>query len=428
MLNTYIVSLLKGDRVFVHVSTLVSGTAIAQAVSILFLPVLSRLYSPEQFGLFAIYLSCFNIVALISTAGYENAITIPKSNREASRLVFLVILISFLASVLLYLLIVLFGKEVSTSIGNDNLYIWLWFLPLTVTATSTFKAIQFWCNRQKDYKAMASSRVLNSVSTVTFNLLLGVSNVFGGMIIGTLIGQSTSAAWLLRKKFREILVSNESSSFTSLSQTAKKYSHFPLYIAPSQLVGVGAQQLPVFVMAIVYSPTVLGYYYLANRLILLPASLVASAIGDVYRQRISEAYRENGHFTKIYKSTLKVSVLISLPPLAFLAVLSPTIFEFFLGEAWRSAGEYAQIICVMAFLQFSFMTVDKGAVIVGATRYVFFWQVLRLTVTALVCFGAVEYSWDFENFLVNYTFALAALYSLDLFVEWRLSYGFKNGN
>ena len=427
-IRSRILSWFKPESFLRQVTVLTSGTAVAQALPILASPLLTRLYSPDDFGFMVTYLACLGVVAVIATGGYELAITIPKSNGEAASLTILSIGISAAFCCFLYVFIFFLGEGFASFIEHPELTSWLYLLPISAFGVSMFRIIQFWCNRMADYKIMATGRVLQAAVTVSSNLTFGFFYVFGGMIFGNIIGQLSSIVLLFSNKWKEIFVSISSYGSMSLSQIAKKYSNFPLNIAPSHLIGVGSQQIPVLVIGAVYSPSVLGYYYLAERLIYLPSSLVANAIGDVYRQRISVAYSENGRFTQIYINTLKSSAFLVAPLFAFLYFFSPIIFEVAFGETWRTAGEYAQIICLMSFFQFIFLTVDKGAIIVGATRYIFFWQLLRLIFTATVCFLTTVLSWNFSEFLLVYTSVITGLYLMDIFVEWRLSYGSKNRN
>jgi O-antigen/teichoic acid export membrane protein len=179
--------------------------------------------------------------------------------------------------------------------------------------------------------------------------------------------------------------------------------------------------MPVFIMTEAYGVAAAGMLALALKLVALPTSLVASAIGDVYRQKIAQSYNETGQFKSIFVRTLSLTTVIAFIPFLFMYFLAPPVFVLIFGEAWREAGNYAQILTVAAFFQFIFTPVDKGAVVVGATRYIFAWHVARmlgmLAVMAAVWTGAwiaVAAVWMIA--LLN-----ISLYVADGFVEYYLS-------
>ena len=66
-----------------HIITLVSGTGITQAITILSAPLLSRFYEPEDFTVFALFSSTASIVSVVATARYELAIPLPKDELDA---------------------------------------------------------------------------------------------------------------------------------------------------------------------------------------------------------------------------------------------------------------------------------------------------------------------------------------------------------
>ena len=405
---------------FKQAALLASGAAIAQIISILASPILTRLYSPEDFGLLAIFLSALSITAFISTGRYELAITIPKSSKEASNLVSLSIFLSLMFSAFLYIPIIIFGKEISKYSGIDGLHNWLLLLPLSTIGMGVFNTFNFWFNRQSDYQFMALNQILKSAITVSLNIIIGILNVFGGMIIGNVIGSSIVATIIsLKKTRREFSVFNDV-NWRSIYRIAKKYKSFPTIVGPAQLIGVVGQQLPILLIPVIYSPSTLGFYYLADRFITLPTGVIANAVGNVYRQRISEEYNESSEFRGIFLSTIKYLLILAVPPLVIFGISAPLLFEFVFGAHWRVAGEYSQIIAFMCFFQFISVPVDKGSLIVGAVRYIFYWQLSRLLLTILICWLAYSFV-GFTEFLAAYCLTISFLFVIDIVVQFLYS-------
>lgn len=404
-----------------NVAILFSGTAISQAIPIAVSPILTRVYTPDEFGLFAIYTACVTVCTVIATARFELAITLPDNHLDAANLVILTLKVCTFISALLFIPIALFGREIAIALGHERLAPWLYLLPLSVLASGAFSTFQFWYNRLSEYKTIAISRVQQSLLTAGAQISLGLSQVSGGLLIGSIFANLTFTTWISRKLWlNNKALFKQTNSQTQL-QLAQRYASHPKYIAPSQLIGVTAQQIPLLIMSSVYSLAAAGFFSLAYRLVSLPTSLVASAIGDVYRQKISQEYNQNGEFRATFVKTLGATATLALLPSLVLYMAAPTLFALVFGESWRIAGDYAQILIISAYFQFIFTPIDKGALVVGANRYIFIWHCARLAALAALFFYATYQQPSIELILYLFTFINIALYVVDGIVEYWLS-------
>jgi O-antigen/teichoic acid export membrane protein len=404
-----------------HVGILVLGTAVAQAIPIAITPILTRLYSPEDFGIAAIYLACVSIITIIATARYEQAITLPKKDDDARHLFIFTLKLCLLISILLYIPIYLFGEKVAELLGRKDLAIWFYLLPLSVLAAGAFNLFKFWYNRISQYKKMTINQIQHASLTAISNTTFGIAHLNGGLIMGSVIGILGSSLLVGFKIFKDQKNFFYNSTFSAQLSLAKCYLRHPKYIAPSQLIGVIAQQIPIFLISSLFSLTILGYFSLAYRLISLPTVLVANAIGDVYRQKISVAYNARGEFKREFLTTLKKTTLVAAPPLLVLYFIAPDMFVLFFGETWRIAGEYAQILVIGSFFQFIFTPIDKGAIVVGKSTYIFIWHVLRLFGFALLFIFAGIYSFSIETILWSFVAINSTLYLFDGFMGYNFA-------
>jgi O-antigen/teichoic acid export membrane protein len=403
-----------------HVGILASGTAIAQAIPIASSPILTRLYAPSDFGLSALYLACVSVLAVIATARYELAITLPESDEDAGLLVTFTIKLCLLISGFLYIPIAFFGEKIAIQLGSEELAPWLFLLPISIIATGFFNIFQFWLNRASQYRKMATNRILNAALTTTSNSIFGFAQLQGGLVLGGAIGQVSAAIMAVRAalnvKDRPFSIQHSQAKQLAI---AKRYISHPKHIAPAQLIGVVAQQIPIFMVSNVFSLAIAGFFSLAYRLVSLPSGIVAGAIGDVYRQKIAVAYNERGEFRREFLATLKMTSLIAAPPFSILYFIAPELFAFVFGEKWRIAGEYAQILVVASFFQFIFTPIDKGAVVVGATRYIFGWHVTRLLAFMLLLLMSQTLQISVEFVLWTFVLINISLYIIDGIVEYH---------
>lgn len=330
-----------------------TGTTIAQAIPIAISPILTRIYTPEDFGVFALYMSVTSIISVVATGRYELAIMLPKKDEDAINILALSIGITLFVSLITLFIVTLFNAAITRLLGNQEISNWLYFMPFTILLTGVYQSLRFWCNRQKQYKNLAINRVTQSTVTATANLSLGsVGLGSGGLVIGGVIGQSL-ATFLLSKMINTM----EQGIFKKVKKLkiialCKRYINFPKFDILASLSSVSARELVYILFNSLFSATIAGYYYLTQRVLGLPLSILASSILDVFKERASKDYKQYGDAKAIYISTFKKLILLSTIPSILLYIFAIDIFTFFFGKNWIIAGEYTQILTPMLFLRF----------------------------------------------------------------------------
>ena len=166
-----------------------TGTTIAQAIPIAISPILTRIYTPEDFGIFALYISFSSIFSIIATGRYELAIMLPKKDSDAINIVVISFFMSFIISFIAFLLIVFFNQPIASFLGNKEISSWLYLIPVSVLLTGMYQSFNYWNNRHKRYKQLAFSKVVQSGTSATSNLGMGF-NDFGssGLIFSFVFG------------------------------------------------------------------------------------------------------------------------------------------------------------------------------------------------------------------------------------------------
>ncbi len=336
-----------------NVLTLMTGTTIAQAIPIAISPILTRVYSPEDFGVFSLYMSVVSIVAVIATGRYELAIMLPKEDKDAANIAALSILISFIISFTTLLIVFVFNTAITDLLGNPKISNWLYFIPVTVLLTGIYQSFNYWANRQKEYKRLASSRIMQSFTTSGSNLGMGFGGFgFSGLILGNLFGQLLATVYLVRRvifddrKYLKLITKNE------MYLLLKKYIKFPKFDLSASLLNVSAQQVSNILFNTMFSSSIAGYYYLTQRMLGLPVSIVAASILDVFKEQASKDFQSRGDAKEIYLKTFKKLFFLSLIPSILLYIFAIDIFTLVFGSSWAISGEYARVLIPMLFLRF----------------------------------------------------------------------------
>lgn len=407
-----------------NVLTLMTGTTIAQAIPIAISPILTRIYTPEDFGVFALYISIASILSVIATGRYEMAIMLPKKDEDAINIVALSIIISFFVSFISLLIVFIFNAQITNLLGNPEISKWLYFIPITVLLTGIYQSFNYWSNRKKQYKRLATSRVVQSTTTASANLALGFSGAgSSGLVLGQVLGQGIATSVLAKMIFKEDKNKILQIKKLKIYALAKKYIEHPIYLTISHGVSSFYLQIPILFIAKVFDLTSLGFYSFANKFINLPGSLIATSIGDVFRQRATQEYHKKGCFDKILLKTVWTTFKISIIPFIIIYFTVENIFAFVFSEQWRVAGEYAQIIVLSAFFSFFITPVDKAALIVNDMKYIFRWHFAKLIATMLIVIITFVLKLDIKEFLYSTVFVNILFYIYDLYKEYIFSKG-----
>lgn len=335
-----------------NVLTLMTGTTISQAIPIAISPILTRLYSPEDFGIFALFMGLVSILAIISTGRYELAIMLPKKDEDAKHIAALAVGISLIISMFLFIIVSLFNHEITNLLGNKEISVWLYWIPFTVFVTSLYQSLNFLNIRNKQYKNVASSKVTQSTTLSLSSLTIGYSPLNNiGLISGQILGQISAASYLLYKNIKKGDINFKNLKRLKAFALAKRYQEFPKIVTWTGALNTSSVHAPVLILTSIFSLKVVGFYSFAQRIITLPNALIAGAIGQVFYQEVSKK-KSIEDKAKLFQATFFKLLKISAPIFALIFVFGDKIFEFVFGTEWIVAGEYAQVMSIWLFLVF----------------------------------------------------------------------------
>lgn len=338
----------------VDVLTLVTGTTIAQIITILASPIITRLYGPETFGLLALFTSITSIIGVIACMRYELAIMLPESDEEAANVFGLCIIFIVIVSVISIIPLVLFQQLLVQFLKAPQLGPFLWLIPPTIFISGIFLTLNYWNTRTKQFHRLSIARVLSSFSSTGSQLGMGFLGyasggaLIGGSVLGQIVGSLTLGIQIMRE---HLSFFKQNISWKGMKNVQKRYSNFPKYDVWSALLNTISWQIPVFLLSYFFSTTVVGYYSIGMLIIQFPMSFVGGAIAQVFFQRSAEAYhQEKLSFlaTEVFDVLLKLSMF----PMLVLTICGEDLFLEIFGPAWGEAGIYVQILSIWAIFWF----------------------------------------------------------------------------
>ncbi len=320
-----------------------SGTALAQAVTILSAPVLSRLFTPEHFGLLTLYSSIISVMAILASGRYEIAVVLPDKDEEAANVMgvsmLLTLAVSFAAGAGLALL---FLTDSPWTQAIDSL--WAVWIPASVLAMGGYQCLNYWSTRRQTFRRQSVSQMVRSGGVTGTQLSTGLAGWGGaGLIMGQLAGQWLATLMLGYQTWREDGRQIKGSlNWSGMKQAFAKYKQFPLFNLPQSLLSSLSQHAAPVMLAFYYGAAAAGLYGLALRLLQVPIQVISQSIRQVYLKRASTVHNAEGRLFPLYAKTTAGLALVGIAPACLIAVWGPEILAVVLGEQWREAGEYAR--------------------------------------------------------------------------------------
>jgi O-antigen/teichoic acid export membrane protein len=368
-----------------NVLTLVSGTSLAQIITILASPVITRQYTPEDFGVFALYLAILQFITIVVNWRYEISIVLPAADREAVNLLVLCLSIGLFMSLAGGFTVALCGSGISHVLTAPDLAHWLWFMPLSLLAISVYQSLDAWNLRRQYFRRLAGRAVTQSTVTAATQITAGQIWHPGppGLIGGGILGQSAAAArlaWLFFQDEKQLL--KEEVNKSEIKRLAREYRRYPLYSSWSGLMNTASVLIPNFILGIFFTPAVVGFYALGQRILFAPMDLVGQAVSKVLFPRAIQLEQENKlrDFTRDIFSNL---VDLSLTPIFIIALLAPIMFDVVFGPGWMVAGEYTRWLCIWAVFRFIITPISILYDVYGKQKQAMFFDgvllVLRLS-------------------------------------------------
>lgn len=327
---------------------LVGGTTSAQAMLVLASPLLTRLYTPEDFGLLAVYAGLLALFSVVASLRYELAIPLPESNEEAANVVILSLVTVLIMTFISGLMVLVAGSRIAEILGVPALAGYFWLLPLGVLLLGGYKVFKYWAIRVKAFGDVAKTRISQSLGMLAvqiFGFKLGA--------VALLLGQAAGHGFGSIRLAKLTTGHNEFRQWTwaGVLKAAKRYKQFPIFSTWGALFNTAGTQLPPILFASLFSAGAAGLYALAHRVLAMPMSVIGEAVSKVFFANAAEAHRA-GRLGPLVAGIHSKLAELAMPVTLLLIVAGPHLFSFVFGEEWRQAGEFARYMAPWLYMVF----------------------------------------------------------------------------
>lgn len=400
-----------------QVTLLAGGTTLGRSVVILAAPLLTRLYSPSDFGLLVVYTALLGILGSIVCLRYEVAIPLPVSDRSAANLLVLCLLVALVTTLVIGLPVLLAPAWLADLLGVPALAPHLWLVPAGLLGIGAYQAFSYWSIRKQDVRRLAGTRIVQGVGQVALQIGwgLGIGGAFG-LLLGGAFGQMAGSGGLAAAAWRRDRSALRAVGRRGLGRALRRYRRFPLLATWSALLNAMARQLPAILLAILFGAGVAGLYALGQRVVRAPMQLVGSAVAQVYMGAAARQARQDpaGLRRLVGRITLRMLLLGSLP-IGAVALGGPWLFELIFGSAWGDAGRYVQLLAPAFLAQFAIAPLLQTFAVLERQDLHLVWNVAQL-----VALGGVFWlGWS----LGLDSFSLLALTSASMVISYGAVFG-----
>lgn len=367
------------------VATLAGGTVLGQGAVIAASPILTRLYTPADFGVLAVYVSVIAPLAVVASLRYEYAIPLPKRDSEAAQLLVVALSIALVFPLVIAVVILTAGSALAEALGVPAFAPHLWLIPLGLFAVSVNQIFSFWAVRKQEYGRLARTKISKGFGSAATQLLLGAlaAGPFG-LLAGDVVGRSAGSVVLCR-----LAVHNDRGAFrgVTLARLRKRlvrYRHFPLLSAPASLLNSAGIHSPALLLAMLYGPQVAGLYGLSQRVVGAPMVLVGSAVANVFMGQATHLLRQRDPAIRgLFRKAAVRLLAIGLIPIPLLAVAGPYVFSRVFGAEWLEAGQFTSVLALMYLVQFVVVPLSQTLNVLERQRTQLAWDVSRFVLAAL---------------------------------------------
>jgi O-antigen/teichoic acid export membrane protein len=400
-----------------------TGTTIAQAIPVAISPILTRIYKPEDFGVYALFVAVASIFGVISAARYESAIMLPESDEDALNIAALGLMICVALTIILFITIFAFNRTIAQMLGNAEIGFWLYFIPLSVFFMGLYNVLNYFNIRIKNYKDIAKVTIFKTIIVAVVQLSVGFLKVgAAGLVSGQILSNMFGNLRLLKNTIAKVEC-KKALSLKKIKILAVRYRNFPKYSLFATLANALSQHLISILISAYFSVVTLGFYSLVQRLLGMPSALIGGSIGQVFFQAATKEKQQTGKVIKTFDSTIKKLLIISLPSFGILFFIVEDLFVIVFGEEWRIAGVYAKILIPLFGVRFIVGTVSILNTVFEKNKTGLFIQLVLLLSTVTI-FGIANYfELEFVSFLYILMIVMVVEYIVFYFYLFHLAQG-----
>ncbi len=366
-----------------NVAIMSVAPVIMQSLAFIVTPIVTRLYTPEDFGMFSIYGAILGPIGIFSTMSYSSAIVLPKREKDAANLFALSLFFTIVWATLSISIIFFKNSFLLSKYKDEQFMHYLWVIPIVLFFNGLYMSLRYWNIRKESFGKISAAVVSRYVANNSVILIAGFAGYASGLfiILGDIAGGIASPAILSKsvwQKNKQLFFDNIRVS--RMIAMAKRYSNFPKFLLINDFFSRFGEQMPIYILSIYFSQGIIGFYSFSLRLLTMPMNFLGNSIGEVYYQK---AAQKDENSTELLEELFKYLVLLGLPIFIFIGIIGEEIFYVFFGKGWSEGGFYAQILCLFMLIKFITIPASSLMLIYEKQKYALYLNIATITVSSI---------------------------------------------
>lgn len=330
-----------------NVAIVATGTAGAQAITMAFSPIITRLYGPEAFGVLGTFMAILTVLTPLAALSYPIAIVLPKRDVDAIVLAKLSLGIAVVMSLLTAFILLLFKGPIVSAFNLQAVEPFILLLPLAMLFSAAMAVMSQWVIRKKLFKVKAKVAVLQALWLNSAKAGLGLlSPLAAVLIVLATLGNALHALMLwagIRKSSHSCYMDIGQAGYEpAIAKTlAWRHRDFAYYRTPQIVLNAVSQSMPVLMLAGFFGTAVAGFYALARMALEVPSHLIGKSVADVFYPKFVEVLHAGQSGRAMLIKACLALLGVGAIPYIFISMLGPDVFRLVFGEEWVIAGEFA---------------------------------------------------------------------------------------
>jgi len=391
---------------------LMTGTIVAQLITLVSTPIVTRLYTPEMIGVISVYLAFFNFWFTLLTWRYEGALLISENEEESHHIFRLGVMLSFITS--FFAAPVLYALQNFKVLGFDALPDWApgvaW---LSLLGYGWFMMYRSWALRFSMVRPISGATVSRSAANAGTRVLLGIAESgVQGLFVAEIFGSWAALSSLRKKVKKGLSVKAPSWNIRQIKNAAFRYKNFPRFELPSTLINQLAIALPVPIVGALYGSKAAGFLGLARLLYAIPNRQIGKAVADVFQMELANCVRHKNYerAQSLFNSFSAKLALFGLLPVAIAITVAPLLVPYAFGDDWNDMGDVIALMAPWMYGVFVVGSLSRIFSVLEKQQWKLFYDLVSLFIVIACAFFASNYGLDLNQFVACISFGLLFSY------------------
>lgn len=401
-------------------------------------PIITRLYAPSEYGLFALYNSIVLNIILLSSLRYTDAIVVVETRHQRNNIVFLCINLLFLVSSIVFLTVYLFQDLIIRFIDSSRLGSFVYIIPFAILVGGIIEILLLVnVSRRKFYTNGFSGFILNLISratTIGYGTFAPAKAI--GLVGGDLLGKIASIIALMfsfNKISKSIKYFLTSISLKEMKSVAKMYVRFPFYILPNNIIISLSGHLPIYFLQVQFDSAVVGSFALASSLLEIINRLIPYSVASVFFPKAMELkkFSEEKLFAGVYK-LYWLMLVVSIIIFSFIAILGESIFPWIFGDSWLLAGKFLSLLCIQYAFNFVAVSLAEIYKVIDKQKFLLVTTVLAVFLKIFVIYLIIALRLDASFALILFGVAgalgsilqVTGIFFIFNYRKWKVLFSF----